>query len=123
MYQSGINLTPGIYRASLNARGYGHDTWSVFFGLAITNDSNNEEIKAETFGPLGRGEVWSEYSFQFEILQNTQISFRISDKTATAPSADVHLDNAILQLVPEPSALSLLAVGLGVVIRRRRRTV
>jgi formylglycine-generating enzyme required for sulfatase activity len=26
-------------------------------------------------------------------------------------------------MVPEPSALSLLAVGLGVVLRRRRRTV
>jgi len=29
----------------------------------------------------------------------------------------------VAQLVPEPSALSLLAVGLGVVLRRRRRTV
>jgi len=28
-----------------------------------------------------------------------------------------------LNLIPEPSALSLLAVGLGVVLRRRRRTV
>ena len=28
-----------------------------------------------------------------------------------------------IQIVPEPSALSLLVVGLGVVLRRRRRTV
>ena len=34
------------------------------------------------------------------------------------------VDNLSVSLtVPEPSALSLLAVGLGLVLRRRRRTV
>jgi len=32
-------------------------------------------------------------------------------------------DNVTVSSVPEPSALSLLAIGLGVVLRRRRRTV
>jgi hypothetical protein len=36
-------------------------------------------------------------------------------RTTSAPS--------ITSSVPEPSALSLLAVGLGVVLRRRRKTV
>lgn len=37
-----------------------------------------------------------------------------------APQGSATLDN--FEIVPEPSALSLLAVGLGVVLRRRRRT-
>jgi hypothetical protein len=36
-------------------------------------------------------------------------------------SGDMYFTN--FQIIPEPSALSLLAVGLGVVLRRRRRTV
>lgn len=38
-----------------------------------------------------------------------------------APQGSATLDN--FEIVPEPSALSLIAVGLGVVLRRRRRTV
>ena len=38
-----------------------------------------------------------------------------------APQGSATLDN--FEIVPEPSALSLLAIGLGVVLRRRRRTV
>ena len=38
-----------------------------------------------------------------------------------APLGSATLDN--FEIVPEPSALSLLAVGLGVVLRRRRRAV
>ena len=49
---------------------------------------------------------------------NLYVGFRSED---TVAYGDTYFDN--FQSVPEPSALSLLAVGLGLVLRRSRRTV
>jgi formylglycine-generating enzyme required for sulfatase activity len=43
--------------------------------------------------------------------------------TGLEPTSENYFFGFRVASVPEPSALSLLAVGLGVVLRRRRRTV
>jgi formylglycine-generating enzyme required for sulfatase activity len=50
-------------------------------------------------------------------------SMKSTDRGAMAPGTEVYQLGFRVASVPEPSALSLLAVGLGVVLRRRRRTV
>ena len=48
--------------------------------------------------------------------------FRIYNRALTGSEISTSYVNGV-NIVPEPSALSLLAIGLGVVLRQRRRTV
>jgi hypothetical protein len=77
-------------------------------------DSGNP---ASYFSKIGEGMVTANYLLfePFARIQRTDGMRYENVRTISAPS--------ITSSVPEPSALSLLAIGLGVVLRRRRRTV
>jgi hypothetical protein len=59
-------------------------------------------------------------------INNLGVNFAAGDKFAFsaavgAASMDMFLDNVSIQSVPEPSAASLLALGIGGLIALRRR--
>ena len=96
--------------------------YTIVFGESQMNFYFNDVLK---------GTVTTESSINFntnDIVVGGQI---YTDWASSRTLDDIYIYNRALTseevqelyLVPEPSALSLLAVGLGVVLRRRRRTV
>lgn len=66
---------------------------------------------------------WKDITFSFTPLVAETLQLRIFDSTApgTSLNSDLMLDNAWVYSIPEPSSLSLLALGGVVVIALRRR--
>jgi PEP-CTERM motif len=99
------------------------DRWSVYYNQLFVDFGGIRNL-------VSAGST-SDYSFTFAIATSTvNLAFGYVPDPSADPSnasdedlggAGVMLDN-IRVSVPEPSALSLLAIGLGVVLRRRRRT-
>ena len=66
--------------------------------------------------------IWTEVSFTFTPQSSDTFQFRIFDSTPlnSSPNSDLFVDNAVLTVIPEPSSLSLLALG-GVMVALGRR--
>lgn len=114
----------------------GQNSWS---GEIYGNGSGGNLDRWANFGRLDdpdNPDVRPNYSFfsgsgTFDIVLNASQSFTVQTNDGNLPLpytspqkwyGDMTFTYGLLG-VPEPSAISLLAVGLGVVLRRRRRTV
>ena len=117
-----FDLSAGNYRASVWSKGYGFPsepvslTFYVFEAQAGGGGGGFLTV-TPSFG------IWNEYSFEFKVFYPGNFGFAIVDRTpvGSAPNADLYVDNAFLQLVPEPSSISLLALGGVLVVLRRRK--
>lgn len=86
-------------------------------GFYVSNENNN-------IGVVYDGLTTNIQVSLFNLAAGPQtIEFAIADGVDDGFDSAVLIQAGSLSGVPEPSALSLLAVGLGVVLRRRRRTV
>jgi len=119
-------LDAGLYKASICAKGYGYSSEYVQFALGIF--PNVDLGGAEVNGDITRIDrpefgVWNQYETYFRVDVPGYVDFIIADATnwGSATNADLYVDNAVLELIPEPSAYSLLAVGLGGLAMMSRR--
>ena len=90
----------------------------------------DEELNGGTFtfntgGTVGSGNLISGGSNVFT-LNNLNVQFAAGDKFAFsaatgAAEMDMFIDNVSIQSVPEPSAASLLVLGIGGLMALRRR--
>jgi formylglycine-generating enzyme len=111
---------------------------AVYYGQAGPADINNAG-GLSAYGTMGQGgNVWEWNETAYDGINNTagetrerrggsfiDISYILdaSYRSGFNPANENSNFGFRVASVPEPSALSLLAVGLGVVLRRRRRTV
>lgn len=121
-----VFLEAGLYKASINAKAYGYfwETVSFAFGVFPNIELGGAYLNGTpTVTDNPQFAVWNEYSTYFQVDAPGYVDFVIADATGwgAAPSADLYVDNAVLQLVPEPSSLSLLLVGGLVALAKRRK--
>ncbi len=90
----------------------------------LTITAGSQTILADLSAPVTAG-VWAGFQTIFNTMGSTSVTFTIEDMN-TAPSGnDFALDSLALNqtVVPEPSSVALLALGLAgiVAVRQRRR--
>jgi hypothetical protein len=95
------------------------------FNVRYDEELNGGTLQFNTGGTVGAGNLISGGTNLFT-LSNLGVNFAAGDQFAFASwtggsNLDMFVDNVSIQTVPEPSALSLLAVGLGVLFRPRRK--
>ena len=99
-----------------------NDTGSKDFSIEVSSDGTNYSSSLIS-GTL----TWQNTSFQdyqFTNLTSARyVRIQLNSAVSESPTSRVGLQEVKIMAVPEPSVLSLLAVGLGVVLRRRRRAV
>ena len=128
IYDNGIGVNPlnsGLYNFSIYAKRIGISNANSVHSAFLVEIINGNGYQNFYFGrALGVSEEWTQYSMEFNLDTPMTISLSIRDASyGSSDSNDILLDNAFLQGVPEPSALSLLAFGLGgLALNRRRRS-
>jgi len=95
------------------------------FNVWYDEELNQGTLQFNTGGTVGAGNLISGGTNLFTFA-NLGVNFAAGDQFAFASwtggaNLDMFVDNVSIQTVPEPSALSLLAVGLGVLFRRSRK--
>ncbi|NDC24585.1 MAG: PEP-CTERM sorting domain-containing protein [Proteobacteria bacterium] len=89
---------------------------NTFYDFKIIDDGNNIKVYiTDMSSPLFTYSTFKTYG--------NKVQFGNREQAAGSWPPPYYLNIDSLSIIPEPSALSLLAVGLGVVLRRRRRTV
>jgi len=115
--QNNLKQFGGAFIPEFNSNSWQHvavtkqgSSWTLYFNgdMKISVDSGLSSFDKNNYFLFNSGG----WQYQF----NGQVSEMVIYDRALSSSE-------VRQLVPEPSALSLLAVGLGIVLRRRRRTV
>ena len=114
-----VNLNKGNYKFSTYARGDSLGKGAFIFEVYDFSSGHPMEF---IFGRMTNlTSEWANYSMEIEISNDMPVKIVLSD-ARFGQSSYVALDYATLESVPEPSALSLLAIGLGglAILRRRR---
>jgi hypothetical protein len=117
LYQT-FSASSGVtYFASISAKKFGA-TEPVAVTLEVRDASgivvDTSWIASTSALDNAENGIWSEVSFVFTPLKTDTFQFRFFDSTplGTSTNTDLFVDNAMLYVIPEPSSLSLITLGL-----------
>jgi hypothetical protein len=85
-------------------------------------DANGPDILIGALGPSPKGLDWQRFSASFANVHGyVAVAFDLADGNTVDGDSSVRIDNVTLLVIPEPSMIALLGVGLSLLSLRRRR--